>query len=57
MHPVSIFLTPWQIGNLNYLEIEIEWWPSGAKQIRPNKAKQGKAELKGTDFLHADKFL
>ena len=56
--------TPWQIGTLKYLEIEIKKWPSGARrgqigpigpngtkrdQARPNGAKWGQTGLNGAN--------
>ena len=37
----ALFLTPWRIGTLKYLEIKIEEWPNRAKwgQSGPNGAK------------------
>ena len=39
------FFSPWQIGTLKYLEIEIKKWPSGDRRgkwgrIGPNGTKQ-----------------
>ena len=55
-------VTPWRIGTLKYLEIEIEKWPSGAMwgqmgqnwanwtkqdQTGPNRAKWGRTGSNG----------